>query len=147
MPREHKRRGRREEKKRKRQEYGEPDTSTKRQRYAEPNYDVEIRLDQPGGVEDEPYYNDSTSVAPFHFYGLLDQEEQAYFKRADQMLELNQFADNEERRLFLDSVWREASGKELKIATDHTCSKLLERLISLSTKAQLKELFQAFRGQ
>ena len=77
----------------------------------------------------------------------LDEDEQEYFKRADEMLELNQFADSEERSMFLASVWKEADGKELKIANSQSCSRLMERLILLSTPDQLKRLFQKFSSQ
>ncbi|KAL8950960.1 MAG: hypothetical protein Q9183_007491, partial [Haloplaca sp. 2 TL-2023] len=80
------------------------------------------------------------------FYGLLDEEEQEYFKRADTMLELNQFGDVEERALFLANVYKEASGKELKIANSQSCSRLMERLILLSTPEQLKTLLHKFSG-
>lgn len=43
------------------------------------------------------------------------KNEQAYFKRADTLLELNQFDSPKERDLFLTSVYREVNGKELKI--------------------------------
>lgn len=81
------------------------------------------------------------------FYGLLGEDEQEYFKKADAMLELNQFADPEERNLFLGNVYKEARGKELKIANSQSCSRLMERLILLSTPDQLKSLFQKFSGQ
>nr|OQO18346.1 hypothetical protein B0A51_15504 [Rachicladosporium sp. CCFEE 5018] len=75
------------------------------------------------------------------FFGMLDDDEQEYFKNADQMLELNQFEDAESRQLFLENVWREADGKELKIANSQSCSRLMERLIQLSTPTQLESLF------
>ena len=81
------------------------------------------------------------------FFGMLDEEEQEYFKHADEMLELNQFDDAESRKLFLENVWREADGKELKIANSQSCSRLMERLIQLSTPEQLKGLFQKFSGK
>ena len=81
------------------------------------------------------------------FYGTLDESEQEYFKHADDMLELNQFANTEERDVFLNSVYREADGKELKIANSQSCSRLLERLILVSNSNQLKVLFQKFSGQ
>ncbi|KAK5146227.1 hypothetical protein LTR04_001097 [Oleoguttula sp. CCFEE 6159] len=77
---------------------------------------------------------------------MLDEEEQGYFKRADEMLELNQFDNPEERSLFLASVFREAEGKELKIANSQSCSRLMERLVLLATPVQLKTLFQKFSG-
>ena len=81
------------------------------------------------------------------FFGMLDEEEQEYFKHADEMLEMNSFDDAEQRQLFLGNVWREAEGKELKIANSQSCSRLMERLIQLSTPAQLKGLFQRFYGK
>ncbi len=78
---------------------------------------------------------------------MLDDEEQEYFKRADSMLELNQFANQEERELFLANVYKEANGKELKIANSQSCSRLLERLIVMSKPVQMKALFQRFSGQ
>ena len=81
------------------------------------------------------------------FFGVLDDDEQEYFKRADDMLSANAFADADERNLFLSNVYREADGKELKIAQSQSCSRLMERLIQLSTPKQLKNLFQKFSGR
>ena len=81
------------------------------------------------------------------FFGMLDEDEQEYFKRADNMLESNSFGDDEERSLFLSNVYREAEGKELKIAQSQSCSRLMERLVQLSTPDQLKTLFTRLRGK
>ncbi|KAM3081254.1 Nucleolar protein 9 [Clarireedia jacksonii] len=70
-------------------------------------------------------------VAERPFYGLLEDEEQEYFRRADELLELNDFPSAEERSLFLANVYREAKGKELKLACSQSCSRLMERLILL----------------
>ena len=78
---------------------------------------------------------------------MLDEEEQEYFKKADEMLELNSFAGPDERDLFLANVYREADGKELKLANSQSCSRLMERLIRLSSPQQLKKLFQKFNGK
>jgi nucleolar protein 9 len=80
------------------------------------------------------------------FYGMLGDEEQEYFKRADELLELNNFPSEEERSLFLANVFREAEGKELKIACSQSCSRLMEKLILLSTVEQKKKLFEKFGG-
>lgn len=80
------------------------------------------------------------------FFGMLDEEEQEYFKSADAQLERNEFETSEDRANWLESVWREADGKELKIAQSQSCSRLMERLISISTGPQLKNLFQKFSG-
>lgn len=144
MPKEHKKRGRREEKKRKR-EAEEEQAVDKRQKSNEAD-------DRDTTVEDyqEADGADYIPIArpgEIPFYGLLDEEEQEYFKHADSMLELNQFKDEEERELFLANVYKEANGKELKIANSQSCSRLMERLILMSTPDQLKALFHKFSGQ
>lgn len=147
MPKEHRKRGRREERKRKFEEEDRAATS-KRQKSEDAEAEVEIVVDgddETGPREGYPEYIPRPGGLPF--YGLLDEDEQEYFKRADSMLELNQFADPEERDLFLANVYKEARGKELKIASSQSCSRLMERLILLSTPDQLKNLFQSFSGQ
>jgi nucleolar protein 9 len=155
MPREHKaKRGRREEKKeekklKRKREKGEDEAPRlKKQKSQEQNpaidNDVEITgLDndyiplvdkEDGGATERP------------FYGMLEDEEQEYFRHADELLELNDFPSEEERSLFLENVYREADGKELKIACSQSCSRLMERLILLSSAEQKKKLFEKFAG-
>ena len=147
MPKEKKKRGRREEKKRKREEHDEDDQVEKKQRTESMEEDyVEILVDDNAA---STYYEDHADErsGEHPYYGLLDEEEQAYFKRADALLELNQFGTEEERELFVNSVFREAHGKELKIANSQSCSRFLERLIQLSKPDQLKALFRKFSGK
>ncbi|KAF2011713.1 ARM repeat-containing protein [Aaosphaeria arxii CBS 175.79] len=155
MPKEHRKRGRRdEEKKRKREQHQDEETDAKRSKHAEEDFQ-QLAIDPTTGAEEEYYedyqYEDGaidgvTRPEALPFYGMLDEDEQEYFKRADELLELNQFADAEERSLFLENVYKEADGKELKIASSQSCSRLMERLILLSTPVQLKGLFQKFSG-
>ena len=145
MPKEHRKRGRREEQKRKREEEEEQAAPSKRRRSEDAEADIEDGGDEAALQKGYPEYAPRPGDLPF--YGLLDEDEQEYFKRADFMLELNQFAEPEERNLFLANVYKEASGKELKIANSQSCSRLMERLILLSTPVQLKNLFQKFSGQ
>ena len=146
MPKEHKKRGRREEKKRKREAEDDTDDQPPKRNRINDGEETEIKLD----VEEAQYSEDHDARSrhgEMPFYGMLDDEEQEYFKRADTLLELNQFADQEEKELFLANVYTEASGKELKIANSQSCSRLMERLILVSTSSQLKALFQKFSGQ
>ncbi|OCK84907.1 ARM repeat-containing protein [Lepidopterella palustris CBS 459.81] len=141
MPKEHKKRGRREEQKKRKRDYGDDEPGHRKRKKSVDEGDI-----NPLGEE---IYQDEaldgvTRPGEIPFYGMLDEEEQEYFRRADEMLELNQFNDAEERTLFLENVYREADGKELKIANSQSCSRLMERLILLSTPAQLKALFQKF---
>ncbi|KAK0625315.1 armadillo-type protein [Bombardia bombarda] len=80
------------------------------------------------------------------FFGMLADQEQEYFRHADELLELNDFPTPEERDMFLQNVYREARGKELKLASSQSCSRLMERLILLSSTKQKKHLFDAFAG-
>ncbi|QSZ31455.1 hypothetical protein DSL72_001020 [Monilinia vaccinii-corymbosi] len=106
---------------------------------APPDNDQTFSLPAPTGTN-------AIEVADRPYYGLLEDEEQEYFRRADELLESNHFPSAEERSLFLANVYREAKGKELKIACSQSCSRLMERLILLSTPQQKKKLFAQFAG-
>src|SRR5690606_8009110 len=102
---------------------------------------------QEAPTEGQEEYNVPAELGSLPFYGLLDESEQAYFKSAEEKLETNAFADPQERDVFLTNVFREAEGKEIKIASSQGVSRLLERMIMLSTADQLKSLFRAFSGK
>ncbi|KAL6233958.1 hypothetical protein BDW75DRAFT_231513 [Aspergillus navahoensis] len=155
MPRENQKRGRRatekakkEESKRKRDEGIEEPTTKRLKSSADEDDAITAGADYiplEGGEENDGQ-NVTRAPDEMPFYGLLDSEEQEYFSRANEMLELNQFGDAEERRLFVDSVFREARGKELKIACSQSCSRLMEKLISVSDIFQIRRLFNKFIG-
>ena len=146
MPREHKKRGRREERKRKRKREEEEYNEASKRQNAGANLEVELSPCNDHEA-DLAEYVPITKPGEMPFYGLLDEEEQEYFKRADSILELNQFGNAEEQELFLANVFKEINGKELKIASSQSCSRLMERLIIMSTPARLKALFEKFAGQ
>ena len=153
MPQEHKKRGRRMNKRK----HGEDDEdnanlepvieTNKRRKSAGEDETESQQPYIPLAAQDSEYDAGYPSSVERPFFGMLDEEEQEYFKRADDMLETNAFGDADERKLFLESVYREAEGKELKIALSQSCSRLMERLIQLSSAAQLKNLFQKFSGK
>lgn len=146
MPRDNKKRGRRGESKRKldEQDSTEQESPNKRVRlgedseaYNEPNQEHDhenVDMQEDGSAEG-------------FFYGLLDEQEAEYFRRADEMLEIDQFETPEERNLFLSNIFKEAEGKELKMACSQSCSRLLEKLILSSPPDLLKKLFRSFSGQ
>ena len=149
MPKGNKKRGRRDEKeKRKRQQQDEEEAVSgelKRHKIQDEDWKQdEITLNE--NPSDYPLVDNGQST--HEFFGLLDDEEQAYFKRAAQMLDLNEFVtgSSEERDAFLAGVWKECQGKELKLASSQSCSRLLEKLIQYATSDQLKSLFQSFSG-
>lgn len=147
MPQPNKKRGRRAGGTKRKHEEGDDDPqlaeSSKRRKSIEADENREpTPMDAQDDSLDGAYPSNNKP-----FFGMLDDDEQEYFKRADDMLESNAFGDHEERSLFLSNVYREADGKELKIAQSQSCSRLMERLIQLSTPAQLKNLFQKFSGK
>lgn len=158
MPKENRARGRREEKKLKRKrENGEDDPGTPKKQHTSQDPAAEqeyIGLDSNeapakqewAGEAMEIVEGDSKVTTERPFYGLLEDEEQEYFRHADELLEVNNFETPEDRSLFLANVYREAEGKELKLACSQSCSRLMERLILLSNVEQKKKLFGVFSG-
>lgn len=158
MPREKQKRGRRAEAKAREDE-------TKRKRDDAPEDPVAKRM-KPSTETDEilqdPYHENADYIpldaedqqadegnaqsGDMPFYGLLDTDEQEYFSRANEMLDSNQFHDAEEKNLFVESVYQEANGKELKIACSQGCSRLMEKLISMSDARQIRRIFSKFIG-
>ncbi|KAI0165117.1 ARM repeat-containing protein [Hypoxylon sp. FL1284] len=78
------------------------------------------------------------------FFGMLSDQEQEYFRSVDEQLDIDDFPSQEERGLYLASVFAEAQGKELKLACSQSCSRLTERLILMSNTRQKKKLFGQF---
>lgn len=158
MPKDNRKRGRREDQKKRKRDLDDPEAQAKRRRKspADHLHEHEQKLPEHQDQTQEPFQDEAiqdeaidavTRPQAMPYYGMLDDDEQEYFKRADEMLELNQFDGPDERNLFIESVYKEADGKELKIANSQSCSRLMERLIQLSTPHQLKDLFQKFSGQ
>ncbi|KAH6900220.1 putative rRNA processing protein Nop9 [Thelonectria olida] len=137
----------RDERKRKRRD--EPERNDDQ---AEHN-DYEEKPKRQRTTDEEAYSHEDVAAEPEkngfgekEFFGMLADEEQEYFRRADELLELNQFPTPEDRDMFLENVYKEAKGKELKLASSQSCSRLMERLIQLANTAQKKSLFEAFAG-
>lgn len=152
MPNENKKRGRRAEaQKRKLDEDGEGghhlDQTLKRHKADTPPDHLDPLSPAERPTHNLPYSGTEAGGNDTTFYGLLDEDDAEYFRRADNMLEANQFADPDQRALFLANVHKEADGKELKMACSQSCSRLFQRLLLLSTPAQLKHIFQKFNGQ
>lgn len=147
MPKENRKRGRREELKKRKRDAEDHDADAKRHKQTDDaHHDFAVAQDDQVNFQEQPA-DGVSRPDDTPFYGMLDEEEQEYFKKADEMLELNDFEGPDGRSLFLQNVYREANGKELKIANSQSCSRLMERLILLSTPQQLKDLFQKFSGQ
>lgn len=95
---------------------------------------------------DGEYFQRGPTAPVTEFFGMLADDEQEQFRSADEQLEKNTFEDEEERNYILQGLYRAAEGKELKLASSQSCSRLMERLILLSNARQKKRLFEAFAG-
>ncbi|PHH66313.1 hypothetical protein CDD81_7906 [Ophiocordyceps australis] len=127
----------------------------KRKREAEENGQAKLKRQRQDSGDEQGLYRPSAGGEEEHgpghggemeYFGMLTDEEQEYFRRADEMLELNEFASGEDRAVFVESVFCEARGKELKLASSQSCSRLMERLVQLGTRGHKKRLFEAFGG-
>ncbi|KAF2846035.1 ARM repeat-containing protein [Plenodomus tracheiphilus IPT5] len=139
MPKELKKRGRRDDQK-KRKRDGDDDAAAKR--HKKEDVAQQYPEEEHHGAADEV----TARPGEVQFYGMLDDDEQEFFKNVDDQLDRNEFGSPDERAEWLKNVFKEADGKELKIANSQGCSRVLERLILLSTPDQLKNLFQKFSG-
>lgn len=149
MPQANKKRGRRmQDKKRQRDEEDvQVEQSSKRRKSEAQKDDVDADDTAPTMDDHQDSMNEAYPPTERPFFGLLDEEEQDHFRNASDMLEANTFDSAEDKEQFLVSLYREAEGKELKLAQSQSCSRLMERLIQLSTAAQLKTLFQRLSGK
>jgi nucleolar protein 9 len=85
------------------------------------------------------------------YFGMLADEEQEEFRSFDEELggiqvPSEEYPSEEDRRIYIDKVIQKAQGKALKLASSQSCSRLMERLIQVSTTAQKKALFGEFSG-
>ncbi|KAK1989837.1 pumilio-family RNA binding repeat domain-containing protein [Colletotrichum falcatum] len=140
----------REERKKKRRDvHGEThedkhdERQSKRRRVEGEDQDVQQQTFDDAGDNQGSFHGNGPEK---EFFGMLADEEQEYFRRADELLELNQFPSPEDRHVFLQNIYKEARGKELKLASSQSLSRLMERLILLSNTRQKKQIFNAFAG-
>ncbi|KAI2471585.1 ARM repeat-containing protein [Annulohypoxylon bovei var. microspora] len=122
----------------------EESKATKKQRLEEANDDETGDQEAKfGDGYDQPRIG-GPPPADREFFGMLSDEEQEYFRSVDEQLDIDDFPSQEERQLYLASVFAEAQGKELKLACSQSCSRLMERLILMSNTRQKKKLFLQF---
>ncbi|KIW27856.1 uncharacterized protein PV07_07557 [Cladophialophora immunda] len=99
---------------------------------------ISFNMERPQGIQ-EP--QEETQ-----FHGLLTPEEQEYYANVNTKIVANDFESPEDRAVFLEAVHRETEGKEMKVASSQSCSRYLEKIIMLSTPEQLRHLFSKFLG-
>jgi len=144
---------REERKKRRQEDEGAADDSTRKAKRRRGNADDagdnNGEHDQVAGFEDgngQSQLGGGLLPNEREFFGMLSDQEQEYFRSVDEQLDIDNFPSQEERQLFLASVFAEARGKELKLACSQSCSRLMERLILMSNTRQKKKLFEQFAG-
>ncbi|KAI0438285.1 pumilio-family RNA binding repeat domain-containing protein [Xylaria telfairii] len=142
----------REERKKKRQQdevvRDESTQTAKRRRRNEDEGDVgdQAPAFDHGHEQSQPQAAGGLLPTEREFFGMLSDQEQEYFRSVDEQLDIDNFPSQEERQLFLASVFTEAQGKELKLACSQSSSRLMERLILMSNTRQKKKLFEQFAG-
>ena len=147
MPRENNQRGRRGDKKRKRDSDQANGLPPKRQKPTSPpaGNEIDITVDDRSG-DDFVALDSTPNVTEMPFLGLLTQEDQEYYSNINKKLILNDFESDEDRTNFIHAIYRESSGKELKIASSQSSSRYLEKVIAESNSSQLETLFEKFQG-
>ncbi|RKP13745.1 armadillo-type protein [Piptocephalis cylindrospora] len=135
MPREQ-RRGRRGKKQRKEAAKAEE---------REEQYPAAAKVDSATQPEHHPSeYGDEGLVQIF--YGRMDADMQGYLKKAEALLDETGIEDAEEQEAFIANVFAEVRGKERLLATDHECSRILEKLLRISPPSCVLGILEAFSG-
>ncbi|KAI9008988.1 armadillo-type protein [Phycomyces nitens] len=80
-------------------------------------------------------------------YGEVEEQLLGYFKNVESSLDDPQFETAEDQRLFVDNVYSEVEGNELRLATNYSCSLILEKLLKISDPFQLRVFMDKLRGR
>ncbi|KAI7869750.1 armadillo-type protein [Spinellus fusiger] len=104
--------------------------------------------------EDQPHQGQNLAVGQYddpHFqaghYGEVEEHMLGYFKGIEATLDHPQFETAEDQRLFIDNVFTEVEGNELRLATNYSCSLILEKLLKISDAFQLRVFIDKLRGR
>lgn len=71
----------------------------------------------------------------------LDEDTLSYFKRVENVIEDDEFEDEESKKLFVENVFTQVEDNELLLACDQGMSRVLERLLEHLNDAQLKKIW------
>ncbi|PRT55963.1 Nucleolar protein 9 [Wickerhamiella sorbophila] len=118
--------------------------------------DLELAFEEVNNTSSQGDWEGSFGTAPADqtssgqsrqaaFFGLLDRQELEYFKSAESTLAANALTADE-KVAFVENVFEESKGKELKLVTNQVCSKLFERLVMLANDDQLIYLLKSISG-
>ncbi|KAI8881502.1 ARM repeat-containing protein [Backusella circina FSU 941] len=80
-------------------------------------------------------------------FGEVDEEILGYFKNVEQTLDDPPFETGEDQRLFVQNVYTEVDGNELRLSTNYSCSLILEKLLKISDSFQLRVFMDKLSGK
>ncbi|KAJ3300786.1 Nucleolar protein 9 [Borealophlyctis nickersoniae] len=100
--------------------------------------------DQGQGTYDQTRPSFARPEQPF--FGMLPPDEHRYFHFVEKTLEEQEFESDEDRQLLVHNVFKEADGKELMVASDPDCSRILEKLLRASNDLQIRALTDRMSG-
>ncbi|KAL2912010.1 Nucleolar protein 9 [Polyrhizophydium stewartii] len=69
-----------------------------------------------------------------------------YFEQIEKHLEEHEFETTEEMQLFINNAFTEAEGKEIVVAADFTCSRILEKLLRAASDIQIRRFASSLAG-
>ncbi|KAJ1956120.1 Nucleolar protein 9, partial [Dipsacomyces acuminosporus] len=95
-------------------------------------------FDKSGDVEEMEEEMEMISPAS---YGQVNPDLQQYLASCEDMLDDPTFDTPEDKEIFINNVFAEAKGLELQLATDHQCSRILEKLLQISSDYHIKKFF------
>ena len=82
---------------------------------------------------------------PKNPFGLLTHEDERFFSEVNEEFKKNQWDDEDAKEAFIQNVFAEMKGKELKIATSPV-SKFFESLLPLCPRDELQRIMSVFKG-
>ncbi|KAJ3208037.1 Nucleolar protein 9 [Entophlyctis luteolus] len=105
-------------------------------------------------VASNAYYKDSDRLLPHRDpnlpnqpeLGFVDPDVQVYFLSIEKMMNEQDFPTEEDRLLFVENVYKEVGSNHIKLAADSECSRVLEKLIRLSSDFQIRRLMKGSMG-
>jgi nucleolar protein 9 len=82
---------------------------------------------------------------PKNPFGLLTREDERFFSEVSSEFKKNEWLDDDAKEAFMNNVFLEMRGKELKIVTSHV-GQFLEMLLAQCPKKELARIIMVFRG-
>jgi len=82
---------------------------------------------------------------PKHPFGMLTREDERFFNEVYEEFRKNEWDDEDAKEAFMQNVFVEMKGKELKIATSEV-GRFLEMLLARCPRKELENIVELFRG-